>query len=167
LKESKKPKSEVYEPQASNPGKVWGNKLKPKMAVRRKRYRYPPTFPSGRDFIAEMHRKSQPAQKEERTYYEKAPIWDDQEEQYCSQDIIYKLMASALLPAALSTLTRRQREAFKMRYEASLSVPEIAEIQGVTRQAVNQRLIRAAERLKQFNEKRLPNVYRFPKGKEE
>lgn len=162
---SGKPKSWVYEPQASNPGKVWGKKLKPKMALRGKRYFHPPAFPFGRDFIAEMHRKSQPVQKEDRTYYEKDPIWDDQEEQYCSQNIIYKLMASALLPAALSTLTRRQREAFKMRYEESLSVPEIAEMQGVTRQAVNQRLIRAAERLKEFNQKRLPNVYKFPKGK--
>jgi RNA polymerase sigma factor (sigma-70 family) len=165
LKESKKPKSEVYEPQASNPGKVWGNKLKPKMAVRRKRYRYPPTFPFGRDFIAEMHKRNQPVEKKESTYYEKDPIWDDQEEQYCSRDIIYKLMASALLPAALSTLTRRQREAFKLRYEESLSVPEIAEIQGITRQAVNQRLIRAAERLKEFNQKCLRNVYKSPKGK--
>jgi RNA polymerase sigma factor (sigma-70 family) len=72
------------------------------------------------------------------------------EEPYYTWNPAEKALASQYLPAALESLTARQREAFKMRYEENMKVTHIAKQLRRSRQAIHKRLRNANKRLEKF-----------------
>jgi RNA polymerase sigma factor (sigma-70 family) len=81
--------------------------------------------------------------------------WDSPRAEYRTLDAAFHRLARENLPAVIKTLTTRQREVFLLRHREGKSVIEIGVILGLTRQAVNQRLLRARERLKRYIRERL------------
>lgn len=64
-----------------------------------------------------------------------------------------RLELAALMSAYAQLLTERQRETLRMYYEEDLSLSEIAEQTGVSRQGVHDALTRAARDMRGYEEK--------------